>query len=269
MTQNTTATEPKKSGKVAKNAGGAYTLTERPASPQAEAILSLTHELRTPMQIINVFINLMQTQLATGASYDELIRPLNNIRSASLTVAAILEHAEDYVDQLRVVLNSSPLTSIACLPLLQTMRDQHVPEAEHNRQQIGIAVTDNELHILANETHVQQIVHNLLTNAIKYAHKNSTITLGAQEGPDDTVEVFVRDTGPGIAKKHHKEIFKPYIQLKQHHGSKGSELGLAFVEQLATNNHGTVWVESGYRQGSTFWVRLPRSTQPNQQTLFN
>jgi signal transduction histidine kinase len=116
--------------------------------------------------------------------------------------------------------------------------------------------------IHADRDKVQQILMNLLRNAIKCTAVGGTISIGI--GPNenlDVVSLYVRDTGRGIEDSRLEEIFQPFVQLHAPYTGdrEGVGLGLAISRDLARAMGGDIHVESVVGQGTTFTVDLPRA----------
>ena len=114
-----------------------------------------------------------------------------------------------------------------------------------------------ELQIRADARALEQILVNLLDNAIKYTPQGGRVTL-LGDGAGDHVIVSVIDTGPGIEPRHQQRIFERFYRVDggRARSDGGSGLGLAIVKHLTQAQGGSVGVQSG-RGGSRFWVRLP------------
>jgi signal transduction histidine kinase len=103
---------------------------------------------------------------------------------------------------------------------------------------------------------IQQVLSNLVGNAIKFSAEGRTIRLLAEVGPDD-VQFGVQDYGPGIAGADLPHIFDRYWQAagqKRH----GLGLGLAIAQGIVHGHGGRIWVESELGRGATFRFTLPR-----------
>jgi signal transduction histidine kinase len=126
---------------------------------------------------------------------------------------------------------------------------------------------------------VQQVVANLVDNALKHTPSGGTVTLSAtshfwerrnaMDAPAadrrhgrsqaaNSVRVAVTDTGPGIAAEHHHEIFEDFVRVDR--TSSGMGLGLAIAHRLVQAHRGKIWVDSELHRGSTFTVLLPTDT---------
>jgi two-component system phosphate regulon sensor histidine kinase PhoR len=129
--------------------------------------------------------------------------------------------------------------------------------------------------VVADEGKVQQVITNLLNNAIKYSPNGGTIILsGAHEpGPDELsgqmgVRLSVKDQGMGIPKDALARMFTRFFRVEGSHmvGIKGTGLGLWLIKHFIDGHGGTIWVESDFGHGSTFsfWLPLnpPETDQP-------
>ena len=110
----------------------------------------------------------------------------------------------------------------------------------------------------ADREKLEQILINLLTNALKFTERG-TVTLSAEVREDD-VRIHVRDSGLGIPADKLEAIFQPFVQLESGltRRAQGSGLGLAICRDIARAMNGDVSVESVVGDGSTFTLRLPR-----------
>jgi hypothetical protein len=105
---------------------------------------------------------------------------------------------------------------------------------------------------------IEQVLNNLISNAIKYSHPNSTITV--QLTREDThVLLSVQDEGQGIPAEDIDKLFKPFqrTSVQSTAGEKSTGLGLVIVKRIVKGHGGKIWVESEVGEGSTFFVSLP------------
>lgn len=118
---------------------------------------------------------------------------------------------------------------------------------------------DRALRVHADPEKLQQIVLNLLTNALKFTEPGGRVTLRCAAAPD-TVAVVVADTGHGIAADQLGRVFEPFVQVDQRPSrpQEGVGLGLAISRDLARGMGGDLTVESSPGVGSTFTLTLPR-----------
>jgi two-component system phosphate regulon sensor histidine kinase PhoR len=112
--------------------------------------------------------------------------------------------------------------------------------------------------MLGDRRAMEQILVNLLDNAVKYTPAGGRVTVLADDA-GATVAVSVFDTGPGIEPRHQARLFERFYRIDPGRSREegGTGLGLAIVKHLAQAQGGQVGVESG-QGGSRFWVRLPK-----------
>jgi PAS domain S-box-containing protein len=225
-----------------------------------EFLATVSHELRTPL---NAILGWTLT-LRNRKPDPEIDRPLAVIERNARAQTKLIE---DVLDVSRIIsgklaLNLGP-TNVA--DAIAAAIDTVTPAAEAKGVQISSVFEGRTLTITADAERLQQVVWNLLTNAVKFTPKGGKVTVSAsREGSE--VLVQVTDTGEGIRREVLPHVFEPFQQADtsttRRHGGLG--LGLAIVNQLVTAHGGTVAVTSeGPGKGATFVVRLPaRSATP-------
>ncbi len=104
---------------------------------------------------------------------------------------------------------------------------------------------------------IEQVLNNLISNAIKYSHKKTTVTVSAFS-TDQHVLISVRDEGQGIPENELQKVFKPFSQIsvKGTAGEKSTGLGLSIVKRIVAGHLGRLWVESELGKGSVFYFTL-------------
>jgi two-component system, OmpR family, phosphate regulon sensor histidine kinase PhoR len=218
-----------------------------------EFIGNASHELRTPVSAIS------------GAVETLLALPLEP--TARGFVEMIARHAQrltrltrDLLDLSRIESGDFPLAIVAldvatiCKATLDLVR----PKA----QEKGIALAydgPEDLRVRADRRAMEQILVNLLDNAVKYTPAGGRVTLLADDA-GASVALSVFDTGPGIEPRHQARLFERFYRVDPGRSREdgGTGLGLAIVKHLAQAQGGQVGVESG-QGGSRFWVRLPKA----------
>ena len=109
--------------------------------------------------------------------------------------------------------------------------------------------------MIGDPTRINQILVNLISNAIKFTDVGEvSVQVTAAEG---TFTVAVSDTGPGIATADQQKIFEEFHQANSAQKQRGTGLGLAISKKIVDMHGGRIWVESSLAKGSTFWFTLP------------
>jgi len=110
---------------------------------------------------------------------------------------------------------------------------------------------------------LQQVLYNLINNAIKHHHKEcGTVDINVDENESGYI-FYVRDDGPGIAPRYHQKIFEMFQTLQPRDKSKGRGMGLAITRKIIATHGGTITIESDAEKGATFRFTWPKSEQEN------
>jgi signal transduction histidine kinase len=120
---------------------------------------------------------------------------------------------------------------------------------------------DREIRIMANRTNIEEVLSNLISNAIRYSPNGGTVTLELRE-KSDCINIMVSDTGLGIPEKDLGHVFDRFFRAKNEKTRyiNGTGLGLAIVKSIVEAHHGTIEVESELDKGTCFSVYLPKAT---------
>jgi signal transduction histidine kinase len=221
----------------------------------AAILANMSHEIRTPLNVILGYTNLLDEQLA---GRDEEVRiPLQSISRAGRRLTGLLQ----------AILDLSRLEARALLPdprpvdvepLVRHMVEELELLAEAKGLRLRLAPMGVRAIARFDERSLQQILANLLQNAIKFT-QSGEIRVSGRIAADGALEIAVADTGVGIDRAFFARLFEPFAQeeLGYTRRFEGAGLGLALVKRYAELNGATIAVESEKRKGSTFTVRIP------------
>ncbi len=221
---------------------------------KARFLAVMSHELRTPLNAISGHAELLSIGVygaVTEAQREALDRIARNKDQLMTLVSDILHYARQEANPLPVLREPvSLLRQFAALR--ETVSDQF------ERKGVALVIDDVASWISADPVRVQQVLINLVTNALQFTPAGGTVRVSADTGAEQ-VTIQVRDTGVGIASAHQATIFDPFVQADNSltRRAGGAGLGLAIVRQLVAAMGGTVGVSSAEGQGSTFSVMLP------------
>ncbi|HEX8185947.1 MAG TPA: ATP-binding protein [Blastocatellia bacterium] len=220
-----------------------------------EFLATVSHELRTPLNAISGWIDIIRKKdvepelLAHGMEVVE-----RNVRMQTKIV-------EDILDVSRIITGKLSLSilPVDLAPIVAAALDAVRPAADAKEIQLRCAVDSNTVLVSGDPNRLQQIVWNLVSNAIKFTPKRGEVDVQlARVGSQ--AEIKVSDNGKGISAEFLPYVFERFRQAdstsaRQH---SGLGLGLAIVRHLVEMHGGTVQAESkGEGQGATFIVRLP------------
>ncbi len=217
-------------------------------------IAQLGHELRNPLSAIANAVTVLDT---AGLDHDRTTRLHDILKRQTSQLTQLVNDLLDVsrITQGKISLNSKPLDLGALVErCVQTL--QETDDAEWRNIDLQIEATD--LTIEADEVRIEQVIWNLLTNAIKFTRPGGRIEVAVARDAGRAV-LTVSDDGAGISAQDLPNIFRPFHQAAIGSADAGGMgLGLALVEQLTRLHGGTVAVTSeGPNTGSTFEVRLP------------
>ena len=225
---------------------------------KSEFLSRISHELRTPLNAILGFSELLRTEKSQHFDDDEKDY-LTHICSAG---EHLLNLIDDLLDISRIESGklNIKLTGISCQDVVEESLAMVQQTAHHHRVKIELENDNSQLPpVLADQTRCKQALVNLLSNAIKYNHKDGVVKLKLYS-TGKHVRFEIRDSGPGIEKEKHKEIFQPFTRLKQTEKTQGTGIGLTITKRLVDVMNGNIGVESEPGSGSLFWFELPIAT---------
>lgn len=224
---------------------------------KSQFLATISHELRTPMNAIIGFSQLLLRPKYNSLSIkqkDMVERILNNGKSLLMLVNEVLDFSKLQVGKLDLkpeILNLSTVVNMTVADMLS------FADTKKLYLQTDISLKNP---ILYNDLlRLRQILINLISNAIKFT-ENGNISIKVQESNHNYIEIEIEDTGIGIAAEHIQYIFEPFRQLDQGINRKfaGTGLGLPVVNALVNMMGGEITVESQLGKGSLFRIGLPR-----------
>lgn len=233
---------------------------ERANEAKSDFLSSMSHELRTPLTAIIGFGQLLDVSDISDANRAKVTHMIKAGEHLARMIDNILDVTR--IEAGGYDINTEPV--LIPLMLTDTWALMHPLASER-----GITLTSP----IAEETHtyvntdrqlLQQILINLISNAIKYNNTNGQISLSHSTNQTGNIRISVKDTGPGIAPEFLERIFKPFDRLGADKSNiVGTGIGLALSKSLAQILGGELGVESQPGLGSTFWVELPVGEIPS------
>ncbi len=222
-----------------------------------EFLATLSHELRTPLNAIAGWTRMLLAGTMDPASATRALQVID--RNAQLQVQLV----SDILDVSRIVTGGLKLElqPVDLGSVIGAALDVVRPAAEAKQILLSARLASPAQVVEADPQRVQQIIWNLLANAVKFTPPRGRVNVSLDEGPNQTVTIRVEDNGPGIAADFLPYVFERFRQAdsssSREHGGLG--LGLAIVRHLTELHGGTVRAESeGPGEGATFIVTLPR-----------
>jgi two-component system phosphate regulon sensor histidine kinase PhoR len=223
-----------------------------------EFVANVSHELRTPISLIKGFAE----TLLHGAKEDPVVsvRFLRNIEKHSDRLMFLIEDllTVSKLESGQVVLNVRPIK-------VREVAEEAIEHLRARAEERGIQVenqVDENLVARADPDRLEQILFNLIENAIKYGKECGNVQVGGQAaGP--RLKVWVRDDGMGIPAESRDRVFERFYRVDRARSREtgGTGLGLAIVKHIVQAHGGEVWLESEEGRGATFFFTIPAEQQ--------
>ena len=237
-------------------ASEARLMAEHANNAKTQFLRSMSHELRTPLNAISGYTEILEMGIR-GSVNPAQVKDLGRIKRAS---SYLLRLINDVLTIARLE-GARPLNliSIAVNPLLSEVEGLCTLQSKANGLELTVTECDHEISATADAERFQQILINLITNAIKFTPNGGSIKVTSD---DDTgvVRVRVTDTGVGVRALDMERVFEPFVQIDRHltkETQQGVGLGLSISRELARAMKGDLTIESVEGIGSTFTLTLP------------
>lgn len=220
---------------------------------KSDFVSTVSHDLRSPLANISGYATLL---LEIGGLNDTQREFVTNIKLNAAKMATLIDHLLDLGKiEARVGMEMKPCQlAIVINEAVESLREQ----AEAKKIALQLDLPPQLPLVQGNQLRLDQVVSNLVSNAIKFTPAEGTVTVSARERKGE-VMVEVRDTGIGIAPEDQVHLFEKFYRVysEETRNIEGTGLGLAIVKSIVEGHGGRVWVESQPGQGSTFGFALP------------
>jgi len=232
------------------------TQLERLERVRQEFLTNVSHELRTPLASITAYVE----TLLNGGIDD----PENNLRFLTTIQrnARRMSELVDDISELSAIESGAVRLTIERWPLRELVDEVFAglaPRCRQHRVQLRNGV-DGACQVTADRRRLEQILTNLIDNAIKFNHPNGEVVVTAATPQDGHYTLIkVRDTGPGIPPEHLPRVFERFYRVDKARSRDlgGTGLGLAIVKHLARAHGGEAYVTSEFGAGCEFVIKLP------------
>lgn len=220
-----------------------------------EFVANVSHELRTPLSLIKGFVE----TLLEGAKDDPALttRFLQKIEKHADRLTYLIEDllTISRLESGQIVMSRQP---VGLRELAQRVIDDLQSPAADRAIRVENLLPP-ELEAQGDAERLQQVLFNLIENALKYGRREGRVSIGAEALPDRKIQVWVRDDGAGIPPEARERVFERFYRVDRARSREtgGTGLGLAIVKHIVQAHGGKVWVESELEKGSTFFLELP------------
>ena len=221
-------------------------------------INNMTHELKTPIASIS-----LAAQMLNDDSVPKSEKMMKHLIGVVTDETKRLRFLVEKVLQMSMFdrkRSSFKKKHLDLNEMVETIANSFTLRVEHTGGKIYVDVEAVDSGIYVDEVHFQNVIFNLMANAVKYRKPDQPIDIYLKTWNDDNhLYLSVRDTGVGMKKENLKKIFEKFYRVHTGnvHDVKGFGLGLAYVKRVVDLHDGEIKVDSEYGKGTTFTIKLP------------
>jgi PAS domain S-box-containing protein len=230
------------------------------AARRTDLLGILSHEIRTPLHASQGYLELLELSFGEQLAGEQR-NYLSRMHQCQAYLVNVLEGVLA-LSRLERGVADLELAHVSVDAVLSTIPALVEPQVLEKHLRLEHSSGDPAVTVRADREKLQQIVINLVTNAVKFTPAGGAISVSWEATPD-SVCIRVSDTGDGIRPADLERIFEPFVQGQVPRGARhGVGLGLAISRQLARLMNGDLAVVSAVGEGATFSLRLPRHADP-------
>jgi two-component system phosphate regulon sensor histidine kinase PhoR len=221
-----------------------------------EFVANVSHELRTPLSLIKGYVETLldgaRDNPEVAGRFLKIIE--RNTSRLDLLIQDLLTISA--LESGRITLNLQPVP-------LRPLAEKVLADLKTRTDAKDVKFVNDlpELTAMADVNRLEQVLANLVDNAIKYGRAQGTVIIGGQKADADKIEIYVQDDGPGIPTEALDRVFERFYRVDKARSREqgGTGLGLSIVKHIVQNHGGKVWVKSESGKGATFFFTLPQA----------
>jgi len=214
-----------------------------------EMAARVAHEVRNPLNAITGATHFLAVEYAGDETLQKFVSLIKRQAVRVNQVASDLLYVSKPLRTRLTTMNINAVFDQALDALCEQLKDQHIAVVHELSSTMPL--------IEADELQLEQVLHNLLRNAVEAMPEGGTLRLGTAIGAGGHAELSIQDTGPGIPVEDRDRIFQSFYTTK----IKGTGLGLTIVQRVLKNHHGELLIEQPEAGGTRVVVRLPVSAK--------
>ena len=229
---------------------------KQPERQREEFVANVSHELRTPLSLIKGYVE----TLLDGARNDPAVAERflkiieRNTQRLDLLIQDLLTISALESERLKLELQPVNLHSLA---------EKVLGDLSSKAENKNVSLVNELPELTANGdvNRLDQVLANLVDNAIKYGRAEGSVRVGGKKLDDGRLEIFVQDDGPGIPPEAIDRVFERFYRVEKARSRDqgGTGLGLAIVKHIVHAHGGEVWAKSEIGRGATFFFTLPEN----------
>jgi len=219
-------------------------------------VSNLSHELRTPLASLRALAETLQ-----DGALDDPPAAHRFVDQIQIEVDALTQMANELLELSKIESGrfSLDFASVEAHDLLNSASQRMQLQAERANLTLRVECKDDLPKIQIDSQRLEQVLVNLIHNAVKFTHSGGEVVLFA-DSIDGSVRFAVRDTGVGIPTDEVSRIFERFYRVDKSRTGSGTGLGLSIAKHIVEAHGGKIWAESVEGQGSTFYFTIPIAT---------
>jgi signal transduction histidine kinase len=228
----------------------------------------VSHELKTPLHSIKGFVEIILMG-KTGVINETQADFLGTVRDQTAHLQSLIDDLLEFsrLESGQVKLR---LTEVSLPEVAHSVTNRLRPMADQERIQLATQIAGDIPAVQADRMRIEQVLTNLVHNAIKFTPESGTVTIAVQDLGEE-VQVAVSDTGIGIEEDELERVFDRFYQVDssstRHY--RGTGLGLTISKHIVEYHRGRIWAQSAAGQGSTFYFVLPKRIEAEEELLLD
>ena len=228
------------------------------ANLRNDFVSNITHELKTPLSTISVALEALDS-FAAGDDPAKRKEYIDITRSEVGRLGLLIDKALN-ISLFEKGKFNYDIQLVNLVPEINWIKKTLQLQIESREIDFIFLKEGTDFQVYADRTHMVNVIHNLIENAIKYATPPTKIQLTLKE-EIQSILITVKDNGPGIPKEYLPRIFDKFFRVPQgnEHNVKGHGLGLSYVAEVIKNMGGTIAVDSTFGSGTTFTIKMPKN----------
>ena len=245
---------------------------EKALKSQGEFLANISHELKTPLNVIFSAVQLFSLYCDSGSleeKKDLIIKYIESIKQNSYRLSKLINNIVD-TSKIEAGFFELNLSNNNIVEVVEDVVMSVTNFTEIKGLNIVFDTNIEEKIIACDPVKIERIVLNLISNAVKFSDKGEEIFVQVKDR-NEFVEISVKDNGVGIEKRHLNMIFDRFMQVDKSlsRNAEGTGIGLSLVKSIVELHGGSITVESEFGKGSKFIVRLPTREVMQQNLLFS
>ena len=230
-----------------------------------EFVSVVSHELRTPVTIAEGNLSNIKLMFAKGADQQTILAAVENSHEQIVYLAKLVNDLATLARAERGT--AGGLEPIDVPNMLNEIYTEYLPQAQAKKLALNLDIAPKVSQVTTNKLYMQEILQNLVTNALKYTREGSIIIRATQT--KEFTAISIADTGIGISKADQKRVFEKFYRSEDYRTreSSGTGLGLYVCKKLAEKVGLRIEFESRLNHGSTFTLIIPVTSQPQPANL--